>query len=115
MCRHIAIALLMLMNAFTPALANACAASCVLGSSGTDMSVEQGGSEMPCHGGPQSPEEDGSGDTGSMTAMCAFAAGSAISVARLTVNADPPSHHMVFVESILFSFVSLPADKPPRT
>lgn len=111
MYRRIAIALLILLNALTPALSNACASSCAFGAGGMDMA-------MPCDGDPQSPGEGGSdtgGDAGSMAAMCAFAAGAAISTVPQSVNHLTPSDRIAFVDSSTPSFLSLPADKPPRT
>ena len=124
MYRRIAIALLILLNALTPALSNACASSCAFGGGGMDMAMpsdhgaEAPGSVMPCDRDPQSPDEGGSDpgeDAGSMAAMCAFAAGAAISTASQSILHLTPSDRIAFVESGTPSFLSLPADKPPRT
>lgn len=122
MCRRIAIVLLILLNALMPALSIACATSCAIGGSGMDVpQVSDQGTDdaggVPCHGDTQSPDESGSGTGGAelMAAMCAFAATAAISSAHLTVDPGAPFDHIAFIESNSPSFISLPADKPPRT
>ena len=124
MYRRIAITLLILLNAFTPALSNACASSCASGGGGMDMAMpsdhgaDTPAGVMPCDGDPQSSDEGGSDtgrDAGSMGAMCAFAAGAAISTGPQPINHLTLSDRIAFVEAGTPSFLSLPADKPPRT
>jgi len=116
MLRRIAIGLLVALTALTPALSNACAASCSLADGGAPMDLSSDASKaMPCHGDTP-PSDDGSEDAerSAMAAMCAFAAGGAISASSLGSGVAAPSRHVALVESSRFSFLTLPADKPPR-
>jgi hypothetical protein len=129
MYRRVAAAFMILLNALTPAFSNACASSCVLGSSSVDIALEvrqnatnayvgiDANGEIPCHGVPLSPDEGGAGtdDAGSMAAMCAFAAGGAISATVPGMDHAASSPRIDFIQNRNPSFRNLPAEKPPRT
>ena len=112
MFRKVVLIVLIAITATLPSLASACALDCAANQAGGTM--HHAGDH--CDGGTDG--SDGSSTGGSpdlgMTALCAFAATGAISVAPLIVSASASVTAVAYTSAATFSEIPAPPDEPPR-